>query len=224
MPKKKPKNKIPLIPAFHIFCEGGKTEPYYIRGYIDNYHSENKNLLLVEDTKKNTPVQLVEVAIDHKKTTTKDDIYWVVFDRESTVKYSNELHLKARNLANKNNIEIAFSNVCFELWLLLHMDYSAASYDCCDDLLKNSKLKSLLRDRGINDYDKGFALLFDTLKNEDGVSNAMRNSDKLRKFVLAGAEQGKEQPHQINPYIDVQDMFTDMDNFINGEPSIRKVG
>ncbi len=224
MPKKKPKSKIPLIPAFHIFCEGEKTEPYYIRGYIDNYHSDKKNILLVEDTEKNTPVQLVEAAMAHKKTTTKHDLYWVVFDRESTTKYSHVLHLKARNLANRYNIEIAFSNVCFELWLLLHMEYSTASYHCCDDLLRNSKLKHLLRERGINDYDKGFALLFDTLKNEDGVANAMKNADKLRKFVLDGAEQGKEHPHQINPYIDVQDMFTDMDNFIKGKPSMRKVG
>jgi len=222
MPKRKSKSKIPLIAAFHIFCEGEKTEPYYIRGYIDNYHSDKKNILLVEDTKKNTPVQLVEAAVAHKKGTTIGDIYWVVFDRESTTKYSNELHHEARVLADKNNIEIAFSNVCFELWLLLHMEYSAASYDSCDNLLKKSKLKSLLRARGISDYDKGFAFLFDTLKNENGVENAMRNSNKLRSFVLSGAEQGKEQPHQINPYIDVQDMFADMDNFINGKPSIRK--
>lgn len=221
MPRKKPEKNIPLIPAFHIFCEGEKTEPYYIRGYIDYYHSEQKNILLVEDTKKNTPVQLVEAAIDHKKTTTKDDIYWVVFDRESASKYPDKLHHKAKTLANKNNIEIAFSNVCFEFWLLLHMEYSTGSYNSCTDLLRNSRLKSLLKDRGIKDYDKGYALLFDALKNEDGVPNAMRNADKLRSFVIASAAQGKDQPYQLNPYIDVQDMFKDMDNFLKKKTSIR---
>lgn len=222
MPKKKPSNKKALIPAFHIFCEGEKTEPYYIRGYIAHFHSDKKNILLVEDTKKNTPVQLVEAAIEHQKTTTKNDIYWVIFDRESIAKYPHELHLKARNLANKNNVEIGFSNVCFEFWLLLHLEYSTASYDSCTDLLSQSNLKALLKEKGIHNYDKGFAYMFDTLKNNDGVKTAIKNADKVIKSVTATAEKGKEQPHYLNPYTDVHHLFLDMENFINNEPSIRK--
>jgi len=104
MPKKKFRNKIPLVPAFHIFCEGEKTEPYYIKGYISYFHSEKRNIILVEDTKKNTPVQLVEVAVNHKASSPSGDIYWVVFDRESITKYSHELHLKAVTMAKKYNI------------------------------------------------------------------------------------------------------------------------
>jgi len=167
-------------------------------------------------------VQLVEVAIEHKKTTTKNDIYWVVFDRESIAKYSHSLHLEARNLANKNNIEIGFSNVCFEFWLLIHMEYSTASYDSCSDLLAQSNLKSALKKRGIDNYDKGFAYLFDTLKNDSGVERAIKNAAKVNKSVLESAESGKDLPHFLNPYTDVHDLFVDMDNFINNKPSVRK--
>lgn len=223
MPKKKPNNNKLLKPAFHVFCEGEKTEPYYIRGYIKYFHSDKRNILLVEYTKKNTPVQLVEVAIEHKKTTTKNDVYWVVFDRESVSKYPHELHLQARNLANKHNIEIGFSNVCFEFWLLLHMEYSTATYDSCNDLLQQSNLKALLKERGIDSYDKGFAHLFDKLKNNDGVSTAIRNADKVIQTILSTAEKGKELPHYLKPYTDVHHLFIDMGNFINNTPSIRKL-
>ena len=173
MPKKKPRNGKKINSVFHIFCEGEKTEPYYIRAYIDHYHSDKRNLLVVEDTKKNTPVQLVDYAIDFKKHCNNGDIFWVVFDRESTIKYSHELHLKAKKKAKDNGIEIAFSNVCFELWLLLHLTYSTACYKNCNDLVKQSQLKTILRQRGIKDYDKGYAYLFDKLKDDNGVKKSV---------------------------------------------------
>ena len=222
MPKKKPNTKKKLIPAFHVFCEGLKTEPYYIRGYIDHFHSDKKNILLVEDAKKNTPVQLVEEAIAHKKKTTKDDVYWVVFDRESNSKYPHELHLRARTLARKHNIQIGLSNVCFELWLLLHMEYSTASYDSCRNLLSQSNLKALLKERGIENYDKGFPYLFDAVKRKDGVSLALENAENVLKSALSAAGQGRSEPHYLNPYTDVHHLFLDMDNFINQRPSVRK--
>lgn len=220
MPKKKPKRNKPLIPVFHIFCEGEKTEPYYIKGYVSHFHSEKRNIILVEDTKKNTPVQLVEVAKDHKAKGNKDDVYWVVFDRESTVKYSHELHLKAKSLADRNNIEIAFSNVCFEIWLLLHLKYSTTSYESCDDLLNRSQLKALLKKKGMKNYDKGFIYLFDSLK--DDVPTALKNAEKVKRNAIDTAENGKSSPCYLNPYTDVHELFIDMANFINKKESCRR--
>lgn len=220
MPKQKPKNKIKLTPVFHIFCEGEKTEPYYIKAYINCYHSDKRNLVVVENTAKNTPVQLVNVAIAHKNQSNKSDIFWVVFDREATSKYSHSLHLDARKRAKDNGIEIAFSNVCFEVWFLLHLTFSTASYASCSDLLKHSKLKELLREKGITNYDKGYAYLFNALK--DDVPNAFRNAEKVMQRALDSAEPGKESPCFLNPYTDVHELFIDIKNFINGQGSVRK--
>jgi len=189
VPKRKPRNKKLLIPTFHIFCEGEKTEPYYIKGYVSHNYSDKKNIILVEDTNKNTPVQLVEVAVKHKTVGNKGDVYWVVFDREAITKYSHDLHLKAKALANKHNIEIAFSNVCFELWLLLHLKYSTASYESCDDLLAKSDLKKLLKKKGIDNYDKGYAFLFDALKND--ISDALKNAKQVKTYAINTAENGR---------------------------------
>lgn len=220
MPKKKLRNKIPLIPTFHIFCEGAKTEPYYIKNYVSHFHSENRNIILVEDTNKNTPVQLVEVAAEDKAKGNKNDVYWVVFDRESVTKYPHSLHLKARTIAKKHNIEIAFSNVCFEYWLLLHLTYTTASYDSCNDLLNNSKFKLLLKKKGIDDYDKGFIYLFDSLKEE--IPTAFKNSEKVKNYAINTAENGKVSPCYLNPYTDVHELFIDIGNFINKKDSCRK--
>ena len=117
--------------------------------------------------------------------------------------------------------QIGFSNICFEYWMLLHMEYSTACYGSRSDLLDKSNLKKLLEARGIDNYDKGFAYLFDVLKEKDGVSIAITNADKAIKSAIASAELGKEYPHFLNPYTDVHHLFLDMDNFINQKPSIR---
>ena len=219
MPKKKPRNKKPVRPVFHIFCEGEKTEPYYIKGYLAHNYSDKKNIIL-EDTNKTTPMQLVEAAVKHKADEgKKGDVYWVVFDREAVTTYSHEFHLKAKALADKHNIEIAFSNVCFEFWLLLHFEYSTAGYESCDDFLKKSELKSLLKQEGINDYDKGDPHLFNALKNY--VDKAIKNSRQVKKNALETAENGKDSPWYLNPYTDVHELIIDIGNFINKKDSCR---
>ena len=219
MPKNKKNRNIPVQPVFRIFCEGEKTEPLYIKGYISHFHSEKRRIILVGDTNKNTPVQLVDIAITAKKQGSVSDIIWVVFDRESVAKYSHELHAQARNNAKKNGVEIALSNVCFELWLLLHFRFSSSPYASCNDLLKNSKLKEDLRLLGIEDYDKGLPLIFDTVK--DLVPAAIINAARIKKEAEETAEKGKSEPHYLNPYVDVHEMFQDMQNFATGKPSIR---
>ncbi|MFT4930029.1 MAG: hypothetical protein ACI8WB_006165 [Phenylobacterium sp.] len=224
MPKPKiGKNKQKKIvkPVFHIFCEGKKTEPYYLRGYIDRYHSDNKSLLVVEQAKKNTPIALVKEAIAHKDTGNPRDVYWVVFDRESVTKYKHTDHLEAQNQARSHDIQIAFSNVCFEYWFLLHFEFSAAGYDCCDDLLKNSPLKQKLADRGIKKYDKGIIYLFDKLKENNGINNALTNGARIKKQALASAERGRESPCYLNPYTDVHELLIDMKNFVDTKESVR---
>jgi len=223
--KKKTKKGIKVEPVFHIFCEGEKTEPYYIKGYIERYHSGKRRLVVFEKTTKNTPVQLVDMAVAHKKSDgNKGDVYWVVFDREAVSKYSHNLHLKARKKADKNGIEIAFSNVCFEYWMLLHFSYTTAAYTSCDNLLKQSDFKKLLRARGIENYDKGFSSLFDVLSRNNSVEDAIKNAERSRVTALSSAVIGSTSPCYLNPYTDVHHLLIDIKRFIDGTGSIRAGG
>ncbi|MFX4232676.1 RloB family protein [Aliarcobacter butzleri] len=213
MPKKKNTGTKIVEPVLHIYCEGEKTEPIYINGYINHYHSEHRNILVVEDTNKNTPVQLVEIAIKAKESNPDNDIFWVVFDRESVVKYPHDLHLNAKQKAESNGIEIAISNVCFEYWLLLHLKCTTAGYQNYDDLIKNSELKKLLKNEGLKqDYDKADTQIFDLLKNN--ISTAIINAEKVKNNAISTAEAGKESPCYYNAYIDFHELLIDMKIFI----------
>ena len=44
MPKKIDRKTRDVKPRLHIFCEGEKTEPNYIKGYIERKFSQNKFL------------------------------------------------------------------------------------------------------------------------------------------------------------------------------------
>ena len=82
-----------LRPVLHIFCEGEATEPGYIDGYKDLF-CDFKASIVVEKTAKTTPVQLIGEAIKRKKSglSGKSDEFWVVYDRESPIKYLEKLH------------------------------------------------------------------------------------------------------------------------------------
>lgn len=220
MPKKKKGNIQSIKPVFKMFCEGEKTEPLYIRGYINHFHSDKRSIIVVEDTNKNTPVQLVDIAISAKNEGSKSDIVWVIFDRESEAKYTHELHAKARKKAQSNGIQIGFSNVCFEFWILLHFGYTSGCYSSYDDLKKRSALVKNLQEIGIKNYDKALPILFDKLK--ELVPDAIKNSERLRKQAITTSELGRAAPHYLNPYVDVHEMFLDMQNFIDGEKSVRE--
>lgn len=203
MPKRRGHQSIPLKPNLHIYCEGEKTEPNYIRGYIETYFPGTR-LSPVRSTLKNTPVQLVEVAIEAKKNSPADDLFWVVFDREAVNKYPDALHEKAREKANRNRIHIAFSNVCFEVWLLLHFEKTAKAYSSYADLRKHSLLR-----KHMPGYEKGSKKAF----SKDGISAARANAKKMNKQTLAGADRSWTQPHQLNPYTDVFALLDAIDEF-----------
>ncbi len=160
MPKKNNRPKKEIKPVLHIYCEGEKTEPNYLNGYIDKFFPTNRRLkvIKIEATKKNTPKQLVDEAVTAKiaaiKNSLDEDVFWVVYDRESEQKYTDALHALAYDKGQKHGISIAISNVCFEAWLLLHFQDTTASYSCYDDLRNNSVLRAECKIRGLIDYDK----------------------------------------------------------------------
>ncbi|CAI3795262.1 hypothetical protein JAMGFMIE_01274 [Rheinheimera sp. MM224] len=219
VPRPRIKNKLSVLPKFKIICEGEKTEPNYINGYINRVHSAHKKIFCFSEPGCTDPNGLIRAAIKERESGVAGDVVWVIYDRESLVKYSDEVHASARTLADDNNIQIAFSNVCFEMWILLHFEYSLACYTSYDDLKKRSRLREHVKSLGFDSYEKSEALLFDKLK--DNVSDAIKNATKLRQNMIASADKNRSRPFHLNPYTDVDEMLQDMENFIENRPSIR---
>jgi RloB-like protein len=211
MPKpRKDSNEKPLK-TLRIFCEGEQTEPNYLKGFIKTLDDGARRL--VEDTNKNTPVQLVNAAIAFKDSPNSlpDDEFWVVYDRESTAKYSDTLHAEARQKAASAGIQIAICNVCFEYWLLLHFVDTDAPYSSCDDLMKNSALKGQFKQVCGHDYDKSARFLFDKVK--EYIPEARERAQRLNNNGKQNADPTRSEPHHINPYVGIVELLDAIDAF-----------
>jgi hypothetical protein len=216
MPKKRGEKNKKLKPVIHIFCEGEKTEPIYLNGYLSKFHSSNRRLQVVkvEKTKKNTPVQLVEEAIKLKEDsiTPNHDVFWVVYDREANSKYSDSLHQKALDKAKVANIHVSLTNVCFEVWLLLHLVDSTASYSSCKNLLTESPIKAKLKDLGIKKYDKADKKIFDVISSS--IDKAKKRAKKMNSATLKSSYNSVDKPHLLNPYTGVPELLDAIDEFV----------
>lgn len=113
-----------------IACEGRNTEPRYFRDCIDGYGAGLVKLTVLPVT--GVPLTIVRAAIDERekllaKRRRSHDSFdavfrvWAVFDRDIHPSVP-----EALELARVNYIDVAFSDPCFELWPLLHLeDYGA---------------------------------------------------------------------------------------------------
>ena len=111
---------------FLIVCEDENTEPTYFESFKSKI-PENSIYLKPVGTGKD-PKGVIEEAIKEKKTLSIEakkevDIVWAVFDKDDADLNQTRIDRfnEAFEIAEKNKIEIAFSNEVFELWLLLHL-------------------------------------------------------------------------------------------------------
>lgn len=192
--------------VLHIFCEGSKTEPNYIEHYKDLFCQGKRASVIVEKTDKTTPVQLVEDAVKMKESSLvgKGDEFWVVYDRESPAKYDESLHLKARDLAQTHDVHIAISNVCFEVWLLLHFQPTCAACNTCDELTGRKDFK-----KHFEDYRKGAGCRF----TAGEIANARVNAKRMNAQTIKAADKAWDVPSKWNPYTDVYRLLDAIDEF-----------
>lgn len=122
---KRPTRYRKYLQFFLIVCEDEKTEPKYFESFVDLFPDETMYLETVGTGR--SPLGVVKSSISereklYQKSRRHIDFVWAIFDKddadinETTVKNFKE----AFELANQEDIKIAYSNEVFELWLLLH--------------------------------------------------------------------------------------------------------
>jgi hypothetical protein len=108
-----------------VFCEGEQTEPQYLEALKRNPDVRNAaavDLRIEIGRGGPVPQTLVSRAIDARSRAIAEeaeiDEFWCVFDVEWP---RNHPGLSAAvKQARENNIDLAITNPCFELWLILH--------------------------------------------------------------------------------------------------------
>lgn len=125
--KRKPPSSSPRK-KFHIFCEGKNTE----RVYFDAVRQEHCVRTLVEIAYTGAcgdPMCVANRAVEKKREIKKDsfakyDEVWAVFDRDQHDRFD-----EAIDLCASHGVLVGWSNPCFEVWVILHIE----DYNKSDD-------------------------------------------------------------------------------------------
>jgi hypothetical protein len=148
-PGRRPPFRDPL-PRILIVSEGKNTEPEYFKGFAKFCHNSRVTVEIAPEH--GVPKTVVEVARNRKKEAEKKasrekdeniayEEVWCVFDIDEHPQVG-----EAKEMARDNNIQLAISNPCIELWLLLHFRENPG-------MQSRDKIKSMLIEH-VPGYDK----------------------------------------------------------------------
>jgi hypothetical protein len=188
-----------LAQRFLIVCEDGKSAPHYFQALKRHFMLSAAWVEVVGGGGSTQPVQVVERAAELKANAAKSsggtlpfDQVWCVLDGDYGSKINN-----ARSKASANGIQLAISTPCFEYWVLLHFEDTAAPAPNCDGVVQRLK-------KHIPVYEKGKHDFGELVKH---VLEASRRAERLRK---PGIGRG-ELPENQNPCSEVYRLINAMD-------------
>ncbi len=204
-PGRRPSFRSPK-PVILVVCEGRATEPEYISGFQKGCRNPRVNVELADEH--GVPRTVVEIAknlkrdAERKAKNEKDDnlaydAVWCVFDVDVHPGISD-----AKQMERDNDIDLAISNPCFELWLLLHFREDPGMQD-------RHTIQGMLKGF-VPGYDKRIVFEMFRLKYPDAEKRAVqldslaesvgepgRNPTtgvyKLLRAIAAGSDQCTEQ-------------------------------
>ncbi|MCX4675226.1 RloB family protein [Streptomyces sp. NBC_01433] len=176
---------------FLIYCEGERTEDQYFRGLRADLRTLPVSICLGGEH--GEPQSLVRAAIEHKERAphspqdrrTAYDEVWCVIDVEAPIPHDGLD--KAVELARRHGVEVALTNPCFELWIMLHFA-DVTRYSTSDDAQR------ALEKLGTCGYSLSRKhLAYDSLR--EGFGQARERAEALRRRTPKG--------HRQNPWTDV---------------------
>lgn len=135
-----------------IACEGSKTEPIYFKAIRQELRLSTLDVIVLHNNKSD-PRSIIELAIETRKEIKKDkgwskgDTAWAVFDGDEHIEKSPTSWRSALDRARSQDIHLAITNPCFELWYLIHYQDHLAQ-------INRDKILDLLN-KHLPSYDKG---------------------------------------------------------------------
>lgn len=151
-----------------IVCEGQKTEPNYFNQLRIHLGILKERVVIVGRKSGLDPMSLVEYALDEFNKEPDFDRVYCVFDRDKHTTFKAAVDkIHATKLKNKATIQAITSTPCFELWLLLHFEYTAQSFSTVGTGSNCEQLISKLKDH-IPNYEKGSSNIFELTRDKLG--------------------------------------------------------
>ena len=195
---------------FLIVTNGSETEVRYFER-IARKMPRNAIRQITVDLQQGDPMRTVDRALEMAVRNNYQHVA-AVFDKDDFKHYSNAIS-KMKAAANRNKdiaFYTAYSNECFELWMLLHFQ------EVCAPLGRDS-LSDKLRDhvRRIKDqeyrYEKA-SFPFELLDNPGNLQEAIC---RAKRMLEAADQQNPNTPWTINPTTEVHMLMEKIDEFIS---------
>lgn len=209
-----------ISPYIRLVCEGDKTEPNYFNPYFRDQGIKGAKAFQPKD---HSPRGIAKAAKEELRTAQKlkipkDKIFiWAIFDRDGHQGIAGAI-----DMLQGTPIGIAFSNICFEFWILLHYENTARAFATCDEVISHIHRNHDAAYGKSNDH-------FVRLKNrmQIAISNAQRLAQDQRRHddrpgsITEGANDpdNLDSPNwNLNPYTDVHLIFESLleKGFIDG--------
>ena len=161
-----------LLAYYLIITDGKETEKNYLNGLRSSLPDKYRNRIVIKVKVKCTK-DLLDVCLTEKDKNARFASMWIMLDRDE-VKDFDKLIVEAE----KNHIQVAWSNPCLEAWFLMYFGiahYYNNSEQCITEFKK--KYKELLG----RDYEKNIDDIYSKLiqaGNEDEAIRIARRSIK----------------------------------------------
>ncbi len=170
-------------PVILVVTEGKVTEPEYLKGFAKATRNSRVRIEIVDGA--GVPRTIVEAAKERKREAERRalrerddnlsyDKVWCVFDKDDHPHFEN-----AKQMARDNDIELAISNPCIELWLWLHFAEQPGMQHRHD-------LRGMMKQH-IPSYDKHV----DYSDYAAGYEAAVRRASRLDDAAQAANEDGR---------------------------------
>lgn len=165
-----------------ILCEG-LSEKIYLKGIQSDEQNRRKlanTEIEIYQPEDYSPYGLLTEAKRKKREANKDKMpyhnIWIVFDKDG-----HENIAKTFEESKDSDINIAFSLICFEYWILLHFEKTSAYFKNCNLILSYIKKKNYL------DYNK--TNYYSQISDNDKIE-ALKNAAWLHKQNKTDIERG----------------------------------
>lgn len=164
-----------------VVCEGKKTEPRYFEGLRKAYLLSSANVTVVpsDEAGGNDPLGLVRYAIRKlDKASAELDHVYCVFDRDGHANYDEACQLaRDSEFGIANRLHVIPSWPCFELWVLLHYEYTTTPFNAAGGKSACARVIDRIRTHCAA-YEKGFKGVFEELFPR--TNTALTNGRNLR--------------------------------------------
>ena len=188
--RKKKKFYSELPPYTYIVCEGTKTEPIYLESIKKEINKKYRDFsqgerIIIKGAGANT-LSLLDFArknVEYDMPNAKK--VWLVYDKDDFPRDKfDSTQFSAETKIDKREYKTAWSNECFELWLVLH-------FQNLESDVGRKKCREILR-RYIPKYQKNYQNIYEDLK--DKIPDAIKRAKKQYQSYKEGTPPSKMTP------------------------------